>query len=246
MNIVDEYAQSVMSGVVPAGKTAVIYALCDSREADPVRRVRYIGQTVRSLARRLKIHWQTANAGAREHRATWMRSVRAGGGEVLVEALEFVSAADADAAEMRLIAEWRERGSDLTNSTAGGGGARQVSISAETRAKMSLSASRRRASPQARRAMSAAISAAFSTPEKRAQLRALQLGRTRSAETRAKMSTARRGEGNGLSKLSWDAVERIRQRYAAGGISLAALGREFGVSSPTVHRVVHHRGWVAA
>lgn len=56
-----------------------IYALTDSRSGQ----VRYVGQTSVALDLRLRRHWITAEAGAREHRAVWMRSVRAGGGEVL-------------------------------------------------------------------------------------------------------------------------------------------------------------------
>jgi hypothetical protein len=223
--------------------TVTIYALTDSRIADPVRRVRYVGQTIRSLRRRLAIHWQTARAGEQTHRAAWMRRVAAVGGAVEIVHLETVCVADADRVESEQIIAWRGRGCDLTNATDGGGGVRGLRMSTEARKKMSAAASGRKPSLATRVRMSAAIRESHAAPAVRERLRHAQLGRTRSAGTRAKMSAARRGEGNGMARLSWTLVDVLRAQYASGARQ-CDLVRKFGVSAPLVHRVVHNRGWI--
>jgi hypothetical protein len=48
-----------------------------------------------------------------------------------------------------------------------------------------------------------------------------------------------KGSKHYASKLTDDQVRAIRVRYAAGGVSMKALGAEFGVTAPRVHAVVH-------
>lgn len=52
-----------------------------------------------------------------------------------------------------------------------------------------------------------------------------------------------RGERLKRSSLTADKVREIRRRYAAGGISQEALGREFGVCQAAVGQIVHKRVW---
>ena len=52
-----------------------------------------------------------------------------------------------------------------------------------------------------------------------------------------------RGENAGTAKLSWEKVRAIRERWAAGGVSLAALGRRYGVSYTAISNVVTGRSW---
>lgn len=52
-----------------------------------------------------------------------------------------------------------------------------------------------------------------------------------------------RWEKNGGAKLTWDAVQDIRRRYAAGGISQSALGAEFGVTQVQVSSIVRGKTW---
>lgn len=224
---------------------ATIYTLCDSRVADPINRVRYVGQTRIALAQRLHRHWITALAGAKEHRAVWMRSVKAAGGDVLITAIVRVPAHEADAVEIEQIARFLALGCDLTNRTDGGRGRRGWTVSAATRQKMRESASRRiAASPATRQKMSAAIRASESH---RAHLRTLhQLNRRPCRPvTRQRISEALRGEQNGQNVLTWQTVAEIRQRYARG-IRQAVLSREFHCSAATICAVVHNRRWVSA
>lgn|GEM_PF-6628924 len=111
-----------------------IYVLCDSREADPVKRVRYVGRTVWPIARRLSAHRYSAQHGGRTRTACWIRSVEADGGQVLIEPIAQVPVVWSDAAEIDLIAKHRALGCRLTNHTDGGGGL--LHADAETRAKI--------------------------------------------------------------------------------------------------------------
>lgn len=56
-------------------------------------------------------------------------------------------------------------------------------------------------------------------------------------------STAPKGEANGHAKLTATQVQEIRVRYAGGGISLAALGQEYGVIHSNIHAIVSRRSW---
>jgi hypothetical protein len=48
---------------------------------------------------------------------------------------------------------------------------------------------------------------------------------------------------DGKRHLSLDQVVTIRERYAAGGTTLKALGVEFGVTDVAVHMVVKRKTW---
>lgn len=52
-----------------------------------------------------------------------------------------------------------------------------------------------------------------------------------------------RGERQGQSKLTDDAVREIRRRYAAGGVRQSDLAAEFGVSKSLISYVVSGKGW---
>lgn len=62
----------------------------------------------------------------------------------------------------------------------------------------------------------------------------------RSAKGRA---NAALGTAIPQSKLTDALVREIRNRYAAGGISQRRLAREYGITSPTLHALVHRLTW---
>ncbi len=64
----------------------------------------------------------------------------------------------------------------------------------------------------------------------------------REAKGRGRMPD-NRGALNGLAKLTDDKVREIRTRYKAGGVSQAALAKEFGVARSTVSMVTSGRLW---
>jgi hypothetical protein len=223
-------------------RMATIYVLCDGREMDPIKRVRYVGQTVRSLEIRLRHHWQTANAGEQWHRARWMRAVKSAGGDVLMEPVARVSVSEADSAEIAHISSFRARGCDLTNRNNGGRGG-STDVSPETRQKMSESARQRGPrTPETQQKITEALRKLCGTPEMREQMRLRSLGRKRSTVTRARISASNSGEKNHGAKLTYVLADAIRNRHAAGETQ-ADLVREFGLSFTTIHGVVHGTKW---
>lgn len=52
-----------------------------------------------------------------------------------------------------------------------------------------------------------------------------------------------RGERHGMATLTAEQVEEIRARYRAGGITQAALGREYGISQAHVSKIVLRQNW---
>jgi hypothetical protein len=68
--------------------------------------------------------------------------------------------------------------------------------------------------------------------------------RCRKGRTRQGHVPKRSGENHGKAKLTWAKVDEIRAWYAAGGVSMAQLGRDFGVSKRAILFVVHRKHWV--
>jgi hypothetical protein len=97
--------------------------------------MRYIGQTKRSLEKRLAVHRSGARKSADTYIARWIRSVCESGYEVRIGLLKSNAIWNAD--EMAMIKKYRALGYRLTNSTDGGDGI--MNPSAETRLKMSVS-----------------------------------------------------------------------------------------------------------
>jgi hypothetical protein len=69
---------------------------------------------------------------------------------------------------------------------------------------------------------------------------AAHLGKTVSAETRAKLSASLKGRPQRVPTAPAVAAE-IKRRYAEGRETMAVLAREFGVSAMTVGRIVNGR-----
>lgn len=51
------------------------------------------------------------------------------------------------------------------------------------------------------------------------------------------------GVRNGQARLNPEQVEQIRSRYTAGGITQAALAREYGVHPTAVFKIIHRLRW---
>lgn len=59
----------------------------------------------------------------------------------------------------------------------------------------------------------------------------------------ARPSIRARGERTGSAKLTESQVREIRTRYQAGGITKAALAREYGISSETARQIIVRKKW---
>lgn len=52
-----------------------------------------------------------------------------------------------------------------------------------------------------------------------------------------------RGERHGSAKLTTPRVREIRARYAAGGVSICQLAREYGLGETPMRRLIHGQTW---
>lgn len=53
----------------------------------------------------------------------------------------------------------------------------------------------------------------------------------------------REGEKNGRSKLTWDLVREIRQRYRKGDSSTYKLSLDYDMAQSTIHDIVAGDAW---
>lgn len=115
----------------------VIYALIDPR----TRELRYVGQSVRGVAR-AKSHWRTKKERERkDHTHCWIRKLLAEGQVPEVEILETLEPsanvrALLDEAEIFWLGYFRMIGANLTNHTIGGCGSYGYRHTAEAKEKM--------------------------------------------------------------------------------------------------------------
>jgi predicted GIY-YIG superfamily endonuclease len=127
-----------------------VYGLISAKDDDGIR---YIGVT-NNLRARLASHVSTTRR-ERGHKASWIRSIIDGGGEILIaEIYGGLSQDEALALEVNVIAAYRAAGVRLTNTTDGGEGTRGVSPSAELRAKIGTASASRVRGAETRRRLS--------------------------------------------------------------------------------------------
>lgn len=164
---------------------ALIYALCEQETGA----IRYVGQTRGDMRRRMAAHRSRARNGSSLPVHTWMATI---GCDPVVRILE-ADCVDGDEAEKRWIADLRSQGIDLLNVTVGGKTA--VPHSAETRAKIGDAHRGRRKNPQWVERYSASQRGVPRGPmseETKQKVRAGNLGKKRSEETKARLKEAAR------------------------------------------------------
>lgn len=72
----------------------------------------------------------------------------------------------------------------------------------------------------------------------------LSLGTSKeNMEDKVSRKRAPNGEQVTTSVLDWPQVRDIRKRYADGGITKAALAREYGVTPPAIRYVISGKTW---
>jgi hypothetical protein len=83
------------------------------------------------------------------------------------------------------------------------------------------------------------------TPHPTKRARAVTCSRACFRKRASAATTAQMAAGPPVfAKLDDEKAEQIRQRYAAGGVSQRALGREFGVHHSQVGAIVRGEAWV--
>lgn len=179
-----------------------IYALIDPRTGEP----RYVGQTKQALSGRLSGHIKEQGD---TYKNRWIaKLVRENLKPVMRKLYECFDGKTADAAELFYIADFKARGFCLVNHLVNGESG-SFTHDARTRARLSVKAKLRAATPEGRAHLQAAAAKAMSsdalaraaetrrgykhTEEAKAKIGAKIKGRIESSETRAKKSASLKG-----------------------------------------------------
>jgi hypothetical protein len=219
--------------VVVTAKTVTLYQLSDPETG----RIRYIGQTVRTLRERLYGHiscGRSTSHRSQTHVACWVRSLERKGLEPVIAEIVRVPVANADRVEQILIAFYKGLGHPLTNHHEGGQGTRIVdraSIakaaaakrgkkrgphSAATIAKMSLAKQGTTHSEETRRKLSVAHKGRSLPLAQRQKMSEAHRGRSPSPETCAKLAEAQRRRAQRDSRpITVDGVSHYAAEWAA-------------------------------
>jgi group I intron endonuclease len=65
----------------------------------------------------------------------------------------------------------------------------------------------------------------------------------RTEEVKEKISKANSGENNGQSKLTWDIVNEIREKYSSGEYRQKDLAAEYGIRQSNISDIVNYKLW---
>lgn len=144
-------------------------------------KIRYIGQTIRTLPSRL---WAHNNVEDTRHITNWIKSMARRGLKLIIELIVSVETQqEADFLEILLISYYNSIGCQLTNLDGGGVGTQRI-FSAETREKM---AAAKRGTKQSLETIEKRVSKMRGKPS---PLR----GRSHSEEVKAKISNSHKGK----------------------------------------------------
>ena len=169
-----------------------IYGLCASDDG----RIRYVGQTSKSFAFRMKYHLVGAKRWPQRRISKWITSVLNRGAEVRI--FEIQRDAVENEAEIRLIKWYRDHGAILVNGTNGGEGCSGYKPSMATRERIRAIRTGSKQSSETKRRRSVSLT-----------------GRKLSAEHIAKISAAHMGKKEQwFSELNKDPAFREKARLA--------------------------------
>jgi len=195
-------------------------------QCHPEQGIRYIGQTIRGVAWRLRVHLSTARGKYKSSGAPVYNWIRKHGPENIVPVIihQFQSPLVLDEAEVHWIRFYRKNGkAKLMNVLSGGLGGSPGPMSDETKQKIREAHLGRKVSDEGKKRM----------------------------RDRMVNSNVAHGENNIKAKLTWEQVDDIRSREilpsgVRGGVapSEAALAEEFGVTQGTIHRILLNKAWV--
>lgn len=236
--------------------TVTVYGLSSSEDG----KIRYVGQTTEPLSKRLIHHHYDAKKLTRIHKSNWIRSVIERGFKVQIIPLQ--EEAPLHAAEIEWIAKLRAQGYDLVNTTNGGEGVfgyrktpeqlaawaakmrgrtsprKGVTLSEETRAKISAAQIGKEIPVETRMKISAALRGRPKSPEHAAKVAAARRGERRgplSAEIRAKLSAANLGRKHTPESRARMSTAQTGRTFSAETKALWSLQRTGAVLS-TEHK----------
>lgn len=217
-----------------SGPAWVVYALCDPRETDPVKRVRYVGKT-KNTDHRLAQHISESRRGEKTHKCNWIRSLLELGLFPLIEIIDPGSECRAwDRTEVDWIKYYQTMGARLTNGTKGGDGVNLVVArkwSEEERAKHIRAMTGHEVSQQARERIGNATRARMMDPEQRRRISERMKNRVVSEETRKKIADANRARtAESRERMGQAQKQRFTNQSEREKISATKLARNNRVS----------------
>jgi hypothetical protein len=163
-------------------KPAIVYGLTSTEDGQ----IRYIGQTIKPLNKRLRSHIDGAKRGGTWPVAKWIRKVIR---QVFtVQIVPLVETAIWNDTEIETIAVYLAQGAKLLNATNGGQNPVGLVFSEETRRKMSDAAKRRWSGPEARTILAEIARQAWTDPDYRAHMSAQLKARLGTPGARARLS----------------------------------------------------------
>jgi group I intron endonuclease len=193
-----------------------IYVLVDPDTLE----IRYIGQTINSVEKRLQQHIGAAKRGKKSYLYNWIRKLL--NKNKAPKIITIQNNAIFNESEKYWIQQYRNLDFNLLNLTDGGEGNLGWKPPIETRHKMSrkLIGNKR------------------------------MFNKKHSAETKKKMSLSHmgkphlKGESNPMSKLSSKDVQAIKELYDSGSYTQIDLSKKFNISRAQIGRVLRKEQWI--
>lgn len=202
----------------------LVYGLYDPT----TRKLRYVGQTTKTLNERLSNHLSPSGLKKHLHVACWLRGLVGAGLKPRAKVLcTAENREELDRFEIEQINSAKTHGADLTNLAVGGGVNSGFKKSSEARAKIALARKGTKLSRDTKNKIAAAMRARILTSEHKQRIGSAHRGKKMSQESRDKMSFAKRNH------CVSDAEILLRR---ASGQSFAGIGKSFGVSGSCVRK----------
>lgn len=203
-------------------RTGYIYAI--QCKCHPERGIRYVGQTVKTVASREYHHKWTARkeGGRRTPLHNWIR--KHGEDNIEVFELDRCSEDRVDDLEKTWIARFRGAGYELLNILEGG------------------SQPRGHKKPGHSQAMSGSGNPMFGKDRREVMAYARSFQGPPSEETKVLWSKQRTGEGNARAVLTDDAVRKLRKEEKRYGL-FSEWARKYGVSPQTIYLAYYGKTW---
>ena len=206
-------------------RVAYIYGVkCTCHPDDGIR---YVGQTVKSVASRRGVHlWNARTVRSKSHNSyfsNWIRKHREENVEFFV--LEVTTEEEVDHREDHWIQELRATGHRLTNIKAGGGQARGHKR------------------PDQSERVSGAGNPMYGADRRELMAYARSFQGPMSEDEKARRSEAYSGAGNPRAQLTESDVREIRALYTGKYGELTRMADRYEVSAQTIHQVVKRKTW---
>jgi predicted GIY-YIG superfamily endonuclease len=211
--IVDSYHNFIM-------KTFYVYGLFDPIEND----LRYIGET-NNLKRRFGRHLMSSKLKESTYKNNWIKLLLSQNSKPILQIFEeFTSEEDAFNSEIFYISYFNWLGCNLTNSTTGGEGGFTGKPSEQTLVKIKEINSKPKSEIHKKRISDS------------------HLGLKPNLETKQKLSFAKLGSNNAMSKLDDEKVKLIKS-LLSNSIQINEISKMFNVNRRTISDIKHGYRW---